>query len=332
MRYVENLTEQDKEDLDSLFKNHVSHNVRRRAHTVLLSSQKFRINEIARIYDVHRETIRDTLVRWEKSGIKGLYDLPKAGRPPTLSSDEEKKALEALEKDPRSTKKALALIQREMDKLLSEWTLKRIAKKHGLRWKRMRKINKRKRNQAAFLQAKTEIDALHAQEARGEIEVYYFDETGFNLTPEIPYAWQPKGKTIGIPSGKSKRLNVLAFCSKKLDFYQRTVQGYVDSQIVIEFFDEFSLKIEKKTVVIIDNASIHTSHKFKKELKKWERKGLHVKYLPTYSPELNLIEIVWRFIKYSWLPLDAYLSFKNLKSSLENVLNGIGTKYQITFA
>ena len=263
MRYVETLTEQDKKDLDALFKNHVSHNVRRRADTVLLSSQKFRINEIARIYDVHRETIRDTLARWEKSGIKGLYDLPKDGRPPTLSSDEEKKALEALEKDPRSTKKALALIQIEMDKLLSEWTLKRIAKKHGLRWKRMRKINKRKRNQRTFLQAKTEIDALHAQEARGEIDVCYFDETGFNLTPEIPYAWQPKGETIGIPSGKSKRLNVLAFCSKKLAFFQRTVQGYVDSQIVIEFFDEFSLKIEKKTVVIIDNASIHTSHKFK---------------------------------------------------------------------
>lgn len=110
------------------------------------------------------------------------------------------------------------------------------------------------------------------------------------------------------------------------------LQGYVDSQIVIEFFDEFSLKIEKKTVVIIDNASIHTSHEFKKQLKRWERKGLYVKYLPTYSPELNLIEIVWRFIKYSWLPLAAYLSFKNLKNSLENVLNGIGTKYQITFA
>jgi transposase len=152
------------------------------------------------------------------------------------------------------------------------------------------------------------------------------------LIPEIPYAWQLIGETIGIPSGKSKRLNVLAFCNKKLDFFQRTVQGYVDSQIVINFFDEFSLKIEKETVVIIDNASVHTSHKFKNELEKWKAKGLHVKYLPTYSPELNLIEIVWRFIKYSWLPLSAYLSFKSLKDSLQNVLDGIGSKYQITFA
>lgn len=28
-----------------------------------------------------------------------------------------------------------------------------------------------------------------------------------------------------------------------------------------------------------------------------------------YSPELNLIEILWRQMKYAWLPLSAYLSF-----------------------
>ncbi len=332
MRYVKTLSEKDKEELNFLFKNHASHNVRRRAHSVLLSAEKFRVNEIARIYQIHRETVRNSLARWEENGLAGLYNLPKDGRPPTLSAVEENRALETLEKDPRSMKKALFLIQKEMDIHISEWTLKRIARKHRLRWKRMRKALKRKRNKTAFLQAKNEIDALHKQEANGELDVYYFDESGFNLTPEIPYAWQPIGETIGIPSGKSERLNVLAFCNKKLDFFQRTVQGYVDSEIVINFFDEFSLKIEKETVVIIDNASVHTSKKFKNQLKKWDAKGLHVKYLPTYSPELNLIEIVWRFIKYSWLPLSAYLSFKSLKTNLQNVLDGVGSKYQITFA
>lgn len=332
MRYVETLSEKDKEKLNSLLKGHASHNVRRRAHSVLLSADGFQINEISRVYQIHRETVMNTFSRWEKDGIKGLYDSPRDGRPPGLSEDEEDKAVETLKKDPRSTKKALVLIQKEMGKQISEWTLKRIAKKHRLRWKRMRKISKKKRNKAEFLQAKDEIDALHAEEAKGEIDVYYFDESGFNLIPEIPYAWQLIGETVAIPSGKSKRLNVLAFSNKKLDFFQKTVQGYVDSQVVIEFFDEFSRKIKKKTTVIIDNASVHTSKKFKNELKKWKTKGLHIKYLPTYSPELNLIEIVWRFIKYSWLPLASYLSFKSLKDNLKNVLDGIGTKYQISFA
>ena len=332
MRFIQSLTKKDTQELTSLLKYNASYNVRRRAHLILLGADGYSVNEVTRIYKIHRDTVLNTFNRWEKEGIKGLYDAPKDGRPPTLSKSEENEGLEALKKDPRSIKKALVVIQKKTGKNISEWTLKRIAHRDNLRWKRMRKTTKKKHDEVAFLRAKNEIRALHTQEAKGVLDLYYFDESGFNLTPEVPYAWQGVGETIGIPSGKSKRLNVLAFCNKKLDFIQRTVQGYVDSQTVINFFDEFSLKIEKKTVVIIDNASVHTSKKFKNELDKWEAKGLYVKYLPTYSPELNLIEIVWRFIKYSWLPLTAYLSFKKLKNSLQNVLDGIGSKYQITFA
>ena len=59
------------------------------------------------------------------------------------------------------------------------------------------------------------------------------------------------------------------------------------------------------------------------------RKGT---FLPPYCPELNLIEILWRKIKYEWLPLDAYQNFKTLTAALFAVLKGIGSKYRITFA
>ena len=53
---------------------------------------------------------------------------------------------------------------------------------------------------------------------------------------------------------------------------------------------------------------------------------------PAYSPELNLSEILWRRIKYPWLPLEADESFKDLMRSLIQVLKGVGSKYQIDFA
>jgi transposase len=40
--------------------------------------------------------------------------------------------------------------------------------------------------------------------------------------------------------------------------------------------------------------------------------GLYLLFLPPYCPELNLIEILWRKIKYEWLPVSAYESFKDL--------------------
>src|SRR5207253_8317820 len=57
---------------------------------------------------------------------------------------------------------------------------------------------------------------------------------------------------------------------------------------------------------VIDNASVHTSEEFAECLPRWKKQGLIIKYLSTYSPELNLIEILWRNIKYTWLPFSAY--------------------------
>src|SRR5215475_1263197 len=70
----------------------------------------------------------------------------------------------------------------------------------------------------------------------------------------------------------------------------------VHTGVVIACFEEFS-KTLKKTVVVIDNASVHTSEEFEECLPRWKKKGLIIKYLSTYSPELNLIEILWRNTK-----------------------------------
>ena len=54
--------------------------------------------------------------------------------------------------------------------------------------------------------------------------------------------------------------------------------------------------------------------------------------LPTYSAELNIIEILWRFIKYQWLPFSAYLSFQHLVEEVQKILKLIGSKYTINFS
>lgn len=103
------------------------------------------------------------------------------------------------------------------------------------------------------------------------------------------------------------------------------------TDLVIGCFDLFSQTIRKKTVVIIDNAPIHTSQAFEKKRCLWKKKGLYLYFLPGYSPELNLIEILWRFIKYWWLPFSAYLNFPTLVEAVEDILVNVGSKYRIDF-
>ena len=83
------------------------------------------------------------------------------------------------------------------------------------------------------------------------------------------------------------------------------IEGSVDTAVIIECFDQLSAQIDKRSYVLLDNAPMHRSKAFIQQIPKWVKKGLIVKYLPAYSPELNLIEILWRFIKYSWLPFSA---------------------------
>ncbi len=109
------------------------------------------------------------------------------------------------------------------------------------------------------------------------------------------------------------------------------IEGSIDAKAIIESFDQFSEKLEKRSYVLIDNAPMHRSKAFIQQIPKWVKKGLIVKYLPPYSPELNLIEILWRFMKYYWLPFSAYESFQSLVAAVEDILNRFGTDYRIAF-
>ena len=166
---------------------------------------------------------------------------------------------------------------------------------------------------------------------KGDIDFYYFDESGFTLEPCVPYTWQEIGKTIEMPSSKSRRLNVLGFISRDCHFESHVFEGSIDSNLVIGCFNEFAKKLNKKTLVLIDNAPTHTSRAFLNNIGQWEESNLFIQNIPTYSPELNKIEILWRKIKYEWLNFSAYKSFKTLKEKLNHILANIGLDYHITF-
>ena len=109
------------------------------------------------------------------------------------------------------------------------------------------------------------------------------------------------------------------------------IDGKVDASVIVEGFAPLSQQLAKKTYVCIDNAPMHRSQAFIKQMPTWVKKGLMVKYLPAYAPELNLIEILWRFMKYYWLPFSAYTSFQCLSEAVEEILTRIGTDYTINF-
>ena len=73
---------------------------------------------------------------------------------------------------------------------------------------------------------------------QGIIDFYFVDEAGFNLTPNISYAWQPIGVEWGIKSVKKKVENVLGFLSpidSHLVTYTMPEKAYMNSELFIEY-------------------------------------------------------------------------------------------------
>jgi transposase len=332
VRYVQPLTQEQRQLLETTMKDDPSFRARSRAHGLLLSAHGTTIQDIATLYQVHRVTVSTWIKNWEQHGAQSLHDKPRSGRPSTLCPEERAIALQYLKEEPQALKRVLTRFAAKTDKRLSLSSLKRLAKKARLRWKRVRKSLKSLRDPDAFAKAKRELEALQHQEDQGQLALYYFDESGFALDPTIPYAWQEPNSIIELPARKSGRINVLGFMNRHNDLHPFMFEGPIHTSMVIACFDTFCHTLTKKTVVVIDNASIHTSEEFADRLPYWKKKGLMIKYLPPYSPELNLIEILWRRIKYTWLPFSAYECLNALSEALETILSRVGSEYQITFA
>lgn len=177
------------------------------------------------------------------------------------------------------------------------------------------------------------LSHLHALEDAGRCQVLYGDESGFCLSPVVPYLWQPKGKTIGLPAkAHTRRLNVLGFLSRQSRLRSFEAPERITAQFVVDSIETLLPSLSGPTVLVLDNASVHRSKLVQAKRQEWKQKGLRLLFLPPYCPHLNLIENLWRHIKYHWLGCDAYQNFETLCRSVTDILAQVGTKYQLSFA
>lgn len=331
LKRVSELTEEEVTTLEDAYKNHPTARVRNRAHAIILSHKGYALKEIADICGTTRQAVSRLINRWEASGLRGLYDKFRPGKPRSLTPEDEDFIHKMVEEEPRSIKKIMICLEDQRGKKVSKATVARVIKKRR-RWKRIRKSLKGKRNEAEFRKSQQAIKELELRREKGEIDVQYFDGAGFNETPCVPYAYQPKNEYIEITPSKGKSISALAFMNKDNDCTPFMFDCRVDTDVVISCFESFIKEITKETYIIMDNAPVHKSKKFLSHLPEWEKKNLKIVFLSKYSPELNLIEILWRKMKYEWLPFEAYASFQALTEWIEEIFVNFGSQYVIEFS
>lgn len=319
-----------------MYKFHPLKQNRQRAHCLLLLSEGYFACAVAAILLRSLKTIYNWMNRWQQDGLMGLYDQVGRGRKPLLTAAEREQACQLVLESPRRIGEHLVTLEKQVNKRISRSTLKRTLREMNLGWKRIRKWLGKLRDEEDFRLAQQELSCLRELEDKGLVELYFCDEAGFNQTPCVPYAWQKKGQPIALAPAKGRNYNVLGIMGRNNFIRAYGVEGSINSETAIACMDDFCQEREKEAgrppaYIVIDNAPIHWSGAFREKEKEWEKRGLRLKRLPTYSPELNLIEILWRKIKYDWLPFDAYTTFENLVKQVDNIIQNLGKDFVINF-
>lgn len=179
---------------------------------------------------------------------------------------------------------------------------------------------------------KQSLALLEKQSQQGHIDLYYADESGVSPEGYIPYGWQFADEEVAIPSAKDKALNCFALITRDNKISFATNQESITADFIIKELDKFSLSISKPTVVVMDNAKVHTAVKVKQAMKDWQKRGLFLFYLPPYSPHLNIAERLWKELKARWLRPEDYLSSDKLFYAVNLALAAVGKSLFISFS
>ena len=148
----------------------------------------------------------------------------------------------------------------------------------------------------------------------------------------VPYGWQFPDEEVFICAQKGFRLNCWAMISRQNQcVWQTTIQN-IDSQFIFEQFDNLSLSIHQPTYVILDNARIHHAKIIQERISIWQRRGLYIFFLPTYSPHLNIAETLWRQLKTGWLNTTDYYDQETLAYAVNRCLANVGNHLNINFS
>lgn len=209
--------------------------------------------------------------------------------------------------------------------------LRRFLKRLGYTWKRFRKSLKKEQDEEEYERKAGELKQLIELYQSGYVDLFFADESGFNMLGYVPYGWQPKGEYIEITPSKTQGTQIFGLMSLDNELESYSYVGSMTSQVVIAFLDDFHKKIKQPTVVVLDNAPIHHSKEFEAKVEEWKKEDLYIFFLPKYSPHLNPIEILWRMIKYQWLPYEEIEDQAELNLRLDEILINFGKEYTIDF-
>jgi transposase len=342
------LKPEQKEKLQKALKEEENSEIRERILVLLLLNDGKTQAEIADFLGCGTKKVSYWCVHGDAENLETLKDKRMKGNHIKATEEYIKILLETIEKTPeemgyefgRWTANRLATyLEKETGITLSSSQIRRILsrKKYVYLWAKSSLEDKWDKEKRKAFKKKLKEYLRITQKSPEHLQVWFWDEAGFSLRVIRRKNWCLKGTRRKVRGDRRKgRVNVmggLRYSDKKRwvefikkgdaenfyqvmkGFYQELIKEWVEAGNEVKDFREKGAKI----VIILDNASFHKKEESFKKIEE-EMPNIHLEFLPEYSPDYNLIELVWHSSK-EYIANRLFTSIEELEFLLHRLLN-----------
>jgi transposase len=326
-------TAEDRRDLAHDRYHHPDPRVQRKMEVLWLKSHGLNHDAIAAYADVSLRTVQRYLDEYLEGGLPRLRRCRRK-QPQGVLVEHEASLEEYFQgHPPRSIKQARALIEQHTGVRRGLSQVRHFLKDHlGLRWRKVgaipvppkQTVEEHAREQANFLEEKLEPRLKQARQ--GLRQVYFVDAAHFVFAPFLGCLWCAARLFVRAASGR-KRYNVLgALDAVTHRLIRVTDHDYINAESVCALLRAVAeASVGLPITLVLDNARYQKCALVQALAASL---GIELLYLPSYSPNLNLIERLWRFVRKEALNSTYYEAFEQFTTAIDQCLDGLHTVHK----
>jgi transposase len=302
----------------------------RRIHAVLAIAEGQAVAEVADQLKLSEQAVRDDVTRFILEGIASLSYRRPPGRPPKLTKTQRKELSDLLTAGPEAAGYASGcwssvviqdLIQQRFGVEYHPQYICALLDTLGFSFQKARFVSDHLDEAArAAWGATTWPTILQLAREKGAL-ILFGDECSFAQWGSLSYTWAPRGQQPVVKtSGKRKAYKVFGlidFFSGQ--FFSRGITDRFNSETYAAFLQGILAQTQQHLILIQDGAKYHTS----KEMVQFfadHADRLTRFQLPSYSPDFNPIEYLWKKIKKRATHLKYFPDFARLLEKVDDTL------------
>lgn len=301
-----------------------------RIRALLAAAEGAKQSQIASILKVSAESIRLWIRDFLLKGLSSLNLKSSPGRPGKLTVKQKKMLEEIVDRGPHAagypgqcwrSPMIQDLIFQNFGVFYSVHYVSELLKNLGFSFQKAKfesaHLDEKKRKKWL----KNEWPEIQRLAVEKDAMILFGDEASFPQWGTLNYTWSKRGKTPVIKtSGKRKgykAFGLIEYFTGK--FFCKTQEGRLDSDSYMEFLEMVMDSTQKHLIIIQDGARYHTSQELK-EFFDDNSDRITVFQLPSYSPDFNPIEKLWKKIKEKGTHLHYFPTFDDLKDKVDSIL------------